>query len=254
MKRLIILSACVLTVCGVLQAPAATLPGSSGDDFLTVADAHRWSVGINYESINRRIALDGGTQLDLEATSASLFIGYDALEWLTVFGTFGQTENTSDYVMSGASSREFKWSLGANANLVKWHLGQPRVMAGDRVTVRLFGEFASYETDDGDGSTEWTDVFFALPISYDRIERNQRIVEDSELFRLSLYAGPAISFVNGDISSPGINGDFKEKEALGVLAGMDIYFTRSVVLGAQAYLFDVKAEDISGRAALRYHF
>ena len=39
-----------------------------------------------------------------------------------------------------------------------------------------------------------------------------------------------------------------------MLAGMDIYFTRSVVLGAQAYLFDVKAEDISGRAALRYHF
>ena len=254
MKKIIVLGVCVLSVCGILQAPAATLPGSSGDDFLKVADAHRWSVGLNYEGINRSISLDNGPDMDLEAVSVSLFVGYDAMEWLTVFGTFGQTENESAYVASGAGTREFKWSFGANANLVKWHQGQPRVMAGDRVTVRLFGEFASYETDDGNGTTDWRDIFFALPVSYDRIERNQRVVEDSELFRLSLYAGPALSLIKGDIESAGLSTGFEEKEALGVMAGVDIYFTRSVVLGAQAYLFDVKAEDVSGRASLRYNF
>jgi hypothetical protein len=247
----------VLVVLGIFNLSnlmAATLPGSIGDDFLAVGSADRFSVGINYENIRRYVDPDIGENFRLDATSVSMFVGYDVINWLTVFGTLGQSENNTDFILGKSDDRQFKWSIGANANLYKWYIKQPKVMTGDRITVRAFAEFASYEADTGTGNMDWNDIFIALPIAYERFERNSRVEDDSELFRISIYAGPAISIVNGSLDTGSGNTDFDAKEVFGLVAGIDIYFTSSISIGGQASFFDIANDDISARASLRYHF
>ncbi len=254
MKKSLIIGLVVFGVIGLSNLQAATLPGSIGDDFLAVGSADRFSVGVNYENIQRYVNPDVGENFRLDANSISIFLGYDVINWLTVFGTLGQSENSSDFLLGQSDDRQFKWSIGANANLYKWYIQEPKGMAGDRVTIRAFAEFASYEADTGVGNMDWSDVFIAIPIAYERFERNDRIDDDSELFRISLYAGPAISFVNGSFDTGAGDIDFKGKESFGAVAGLDLYFTRSISIGGQAMFFDITESDISARASLRYHF
>lgn len=253
-KKSLILGLVVFGFIGLSNILAATLPGSIGDDFLAVGNADRFSVGINYENIRRYVDPDVGENFRLDATSVSLFLGYDVINWLTVFGTLGQSENNSDFVLGQSDDRQFKWSVGVNANLYKWYIKEPKGMAGDRVTVRAFAEFASYEADTGIGNMDWNDMFIALPIAYERFERNDRIEDDSDLFRISIYAGPVLSFVNGSLDTGAGDTDFDADNTFGAIAGIDVYFTRSISIGGQAVFFDVTNDDISARASLRYHF
>ena len=254
MKKNLIVGLVVFGFIGLSNILAATLPGTTGDDFLAVGNADKFSVGINYENVRRYVDPDVGENFRLDATSISLFLGYDVLNWITVFGTLGQSENNSEFALGKSDDRQFKWSIGASANLYKWYINEPAVMTGDRVTVRLFAEFASYEADTGVGNMEWDDVFIVLPIAYERFERNDRIDNDSELFRISIYAGPAISLVNGSLDTGTSDIGFEAKETFGVVAGIDVYFTHSISVGGQAHMFDLADEDISARASIRYHF
>lgn len=254
MKKSVIVGLMIFITAGLSHTQAATLPGSIGDDFLAVGSADRFSVGVNYENIKRYVDVDQGEDFRLDASSVSLFLGYDVIDWLTIFGTVGQSENSSDFVLGQADSRQVKWSLGANANLYKWYISEPKVATGDRVTIRAFAEFARYEADTGAGSMDWNDIIIALPIAYERFERNERIDNDSELFRLSIYAGPALSFIDGSLDTGAGSTGFNAKQEFGVVAGIDVYFTRSISIGGQAWMFDVTEDDISARASLRYHF
>ena len=254
MKKIILVGLVVFGFVGLSHLMAATLPGGMGDDFLAVGNADRFSVGVNYENIRRYVAPDIGEDFRLDATSLSLFLGYDVMKWLTVFGTLGQSENSSDFVLGQSDDRQFKWSIGANVNLYKWYINEPEVMAGDRVTVRLFAEFASYEADTGAGNMDWDDVFVALPIAYERFERNDRIDNDSELFRISIYAGPAVSIINGSLDTGKGDTGFEAKEDFGVVVGLDVYFTHSISVGGQAVFFDITEDDMSARGSFRYHF
>ena len=254
MKKSIVLGLIVFVIVGLSHTQAATLPGGTGDDFMAVGSADKFSVGVNYENIKRYVEPDQGEDFRLDASSVSLFLGYDVIDWLTVFATVGQSENSSDFILGQADSRQVKWSVGANANLYKWYIREPKVATGDRVTIRAFAEFARYEADTGAGNMDWNDILIVIPIAYERFERNSRIDNDSELFRLSIYAGPALSFVNGSLDTGVGDTDFSAKQEFGVVAGIDLYFTRSISIGGQAWMFDVTEDDISARASFRYHF
>ncbi len=241
-----------LTVASLLSA--ATLPGSIDDDFLAVGNPSRFTVGVNYESIRRQISPDTGNDFRMDATSVSLYVGYDALKWLTVFGTIGGTENNTDFELGKSDDSQFKWSIGANVNLYKWYLQHPAVMTGDRITVRIFAEYAGYEADTGIGNMDWGDAYIAMPIAYERYERNDRISDDSELFRISIYAGPMASLINGSLDTGNGSTDFDAANNFGLIGGIDIYFTSSISIGGQIQMFDTSTDDISANGSLRYHF
>jgi hypothetical protein len=263
MKKLCLALAATVAA-GQLAAVAGTLPGAIGDDYLHAPDLTRVTVGANYENIQRRIALDAGPVTDLEAYSASLFVGYDLRPWFTLFGTMGLSDRQGamDFVPAGQPAAtaagggddpKTKWSVGANANLLRWEMRAPRITLGDRVTLRAFLEYSAYEFEDAPATVEWTEILAALRLAYERIERNAMAGAD-ELFRLVLYAGPALSVLDGSIEYGGTSLDFDEDESLGLLAGADIYLTSSFSIGGQAQVFDYDGEDLAAQAALRYHF
>jgi len=246
--------ACVLFVS--VSAMSATLPGSIGDDYLHTMNLERVSVGFNFEDIQRYVDVDGMGDLtqSIDATSYSLFLGFDVQPWLTVFGTLGQTENDSNLPEEDADSeRLMKWSLGVHGNLYKWDFQAPRALIGDRLTIKCFFEYADYRKDQNSGEVQWNDLVLAVPIAYERFERNAKL-DESELYRLSIYAGPILSLIDGTIDYQTGSLDFQETESLGLVAGVDIYFTSSVSIGGQVQMFDADGDDIHARGSFRYHF
>lgn len=245
-------SVALISVNGI----SATLPGGITDDYLHTMNLEKVSVGFNFEDIERYVEIDGGMDIQqtLSATSYSLFLGYDLQPWFTAFGTLGQTESDADITGTEADDdRLLKWSLGLNGNLYKWDFRAPRALMGDRLTIKCFAEYAHYQKDQDGGEVEWNDTVLALPIAYERYERNPK-VEHDELFRLAIFVGPILSLVDGTIEYAVGSLDFEQSESLGLVAGADVYFTSSVSVGGQVQMYDTDGDDIHARASFRYHF
>jgi len=281
MKRMLCLFAIGLVVGIADVSSAGTLPGTMDEGFLRSCCFSQLTLGANFEDIQRRVEFDRGFETDWEALSYSLFVGVSVESWFTVFGTLGGAENEGDLPRLGDplgnggapppgggpapenpprdgrpddnDDPQTKWSLGANVNLCKWDLRGPRALVGDRVAVRGFLEYSSYEIEQGRSTADWTELMLALPIAYERFERNAKVSTD-EKFRLAVFAGPAVSTVDGTLDDGERSMDFAETESFGGIGGLTLYFTRHVALGGQVQLFGADADDLSARASMRYRF
>ena len=249
MMKSTILVVLALSLSLVDTGSATTLPGSIGDEYAAPLNLERITVGANYESIRRLISPDSGGEAELNVNSYSLFLGVDVLRWVTLFGTWGQAESDDD--MGVETDWERKWSVGINANICAWNMRGPIAVVGDRVAVRGYLEYSNYEIDGVLGDVDWDELAIALPIAFEMFEDNSRVDAD-ELFRLSVYAGPLVSLVDGSAAAP--VGDFSESTAGGLIAGCDLYFTAYLSLGGQVHLFDTSADEVDIRGSLRYHF
>jgi len=281
MRHMRYLLAIGLVVGAAGVTPAGTLPGTMDEGFLRSCCFTRLTLGANFEDIQRRVEFDRGFETDWEALSYSLFVGVSVESWFTVFATIGGAENEGDLprlggpLMNGGppppgggpapgspprgrtpddnDDPQTKWSLGANVNLCKWDLRGPRAVVGDRVAVRGFLEYSSYKIEQGRSTADWTELTLALPIAYERFERNAKVAQE-EKFRLAVFAGPAISTVDGTLDDEERSMDFAETESFGGIGGLTLYFTRHVALGGQVQMFGADADDLSARASVRYRF
>jgi len=205
----------------------------------------RLSIGVSYEDIGRSIDLDEGGDGDdkLSADSASLYLGYDVRPWLTAFGTVGGVELDAD----GDTDAGLKVSAGLSAYLWEVNVLEPTFMAG-RFSFKPTLEVSHYTSEASVGDVSWFDVTLALPVGYeifDGYAESSQGISTS----LSLYVGPAVSYVSGTVDAPGGDVDFDGEEYFGAIAGMDIYFSSQVSIGVQVSYFDETT--IGG--SLRFH-
>jgi hypothetical protein len=227
---------------------AASFPTSISRRPLNVGSpSDRLSIGGSYEEIDRGIDLNQGGDGDdvFSASSASLYMGYDVRPWLTLFGTVGAVE--LDAMGDVETDEGLKVSAGLSAYLWEVDISEPTFMAG-RFSFKPTLEASHYTSESSEGDVSWFDVTLALPVGYeifDQYAESSQGISTS----LALYVGPAVSYVSGTVDAPAGDVDFDGEEFFGAIAGLDVYFSAHVSLGAQVSFFD----ETSIGASLRFH-
>ena len=248
------LTAALAVLC--LYAPIAesgTIPGSMPRETLTYSTSlDRFSINTGFEVIRRNIDFGGGLgEMSLEAESAYVMVGCDVLSWLTAFGTIGATDakvaglGTTIATFDDAAA---KWSLGANANLWRFDISDPRFLSG-RLSLRTVAEVARYSADGPRTGIDWTEFSLALPFGYEMFA-DYGSHEPENMFSLAIYVGPGVSIMDGSSDLPLGKYDFDEKKSVGLVAGIDLYFSHNFSIGCHGLYAD------DGRVAgvVQYHF
>ena len=206
----------------------------------------RLTVGADFLEIERGADVKRGPDEVLKARSASAYVGYDVLPWMTAFVTVGGVELAS---VPGLGTRSgLKVSAGVGAYLWESDVLVPAFMTG-RFSVKGALEAGYYESDTDSGTVRWQEVMASLPLGYEKFDRYATGAQGVDT-SLALYVGPAVSCWRGSAGLPAGKYDFEAKEILGAVAGLDVFFAPSVSLGAKILVFD----EVSYGASLRIHF
>jgi len=224
---------------------AASFPTSISRTPLNIDNvSDRVTVGVTFEDIKRDVEFDDFDAV-LDAEALSLYVGYDILPWVTIFGTVGGSEIDGEPGIDTDS--KLKVSAGVSAYVWEADILAPIFMAG-RLTLKPTAEISRYESDTDVGDTEWIEVMAALPFGYERFDRYPESPKGIAT-SLALYAGPAISYIDGSVDTILGDEDFEHDELLGLIAGVDIFLSAGVSLGAEFSVFD----ETSVSASLRFH-
>lgn len=241
----------ILVVClGIASSlQAASVPGTLSSQYMTDADwLEKATFGVDAQVENRLVKPTGGLEFELDVMSASAFLGYDVARAVTMFVTLGAAEDET-FVTTGADDTSLRWGVGVNFNLSAYDIRHPGLMAGDRVNIKLLTEISGVDTD----FIEWFEYAAALPITYEIIEEGS-FADARDRYAVGLYVGPVVSILDGKFTEGGVKRSFDESQAFGLMAGLDIYFTRNLSMGATARAFDEDGNVFSGGGSLRYHF
>ena len=224
------------TVAWMLAGPAAFAQWNAAEDrsadpaLLTWSDPSNWEVGLVYALVSRPVVLSA--------------------PWLLLYGQAGGSQMRLEGPMREDASFGAGGLLGARVNV--WQLNEGESVTSWHVTLQLAGQYA-YRTaeDDGDGEIQWEDAMVMLPLDYHLwFHRNFRNVYMAEIQGLDVYAGPAVSKLDGTWTRRGVEQDFEELESVGVVAGAELWLLENLAFGARADWF----EGTTGQVTVRYRF
>lgn len=223
---------------GSLPIMAATLSASdSRDTLFTQQSLGNLSIGGVFEALKRNMQYDNGGTTKLEAYNYYGYVGYDFLQWLTLFGTLGgcQAKSTEYDTLGNAKA---KWSAGLNLKIWHFDIYDPTWMAG-RCSIRAMGEYSQYQSGNTDTTKlTWQDLYASVTLNYE-VFVTRMDDTDSYPYSLLLYVGPAFSKVNGKRETATQSYDFSEVHNVGIAAGADLFASHNLSIGGQLqYFFD----------------
>lgn len=201
------------------------------------------SIGANFESGTRMLVdkSSGETAL-VRLTSYDGYIGWDLFDWLTIFGTLGVSSAEPDGSPVSGDART-KWSVGTSACIVHSDIDGPDPFNG-RWSLDVTAEYAQYQTKFG-RYISWTDIGLAMPVSY-----TLRGMRTWPFCDLVISGGPALSYIDGSGSFPGVR-DFEQNQSVGAVGGLDVtLFDGIVSVGAHIQHFG----NVEGGYSVRWNF
>jgi len=223
---------------GGLPSMAATLSASdSRDTLFTQQSLDNLSIGGVFEALKRDMQYDNGGKTKLEAYNYYGYVGYDFLQWLTLFGTLGGCQaKCTEYDTLG--NAKVKWSAGLNLKIWHFDFTDPSWIAG-RCSIRAMGEYSQYQSGDtGTTKLQWQDIYASVTVNYEVFVSRMDDI-DSYPYSLLLYVGPAFSKVDGKRETATQSDDFSEVHNIGIAAGADVFASHNLSIGGQLqYFFD----------------
>ncbi|MFA5042500.1 MAG: hypothetical protein WC381_02475 [Kiritimatiellia bacterium] len=237
-KKTLLVAIITAWMLGSLPIMAATLSASdSRETLVTQQSLDNLSVGGVFESLKRDVKYDNGGKTKLDAFNYYGYVGYDFLEWLTLFGTLGGCQAKSTELDARADAK-VKWSAGLNLKLWHFDIYDPSWMAG-RCSIRALGEYSQYQSGNTDTTRlEWQDLYASVTLNYEVFVARMDDI-DKYPYSLLLYVGPAFSKVDGKRETAAQNYDFSEAHNLGIAAGVDLFASHNLSIGGQLqYYFD----------------
>ena len=230
--------------CTVLPTHAATPAGTiTRESMVTSEILNKLSVGADVTFMDRGFDARGMKD-DLEARIYGVYIGYDILPWITVFGTVGgcQIKQDETYWSSGA-----KWSLGVAPNIWEGDLRRPAFLAG-KISLTAMGEISMYESSQGDAKADWKEFAAALLIRYEIFEDAPWSADSVTSLRFSI--GPVVSKANGDMRDNESKWSFSADKTLGWMATAEWFVAPMFSISGGVESFD--STSVSG--SIRLHF
>ena len=238
MTKSISVAVIIAWMFGGLQIMAATLSSSdSRDTLFTQQSLENLSIGGVFEALKRDMQYANGGKTKLEAYNYYGYVGYDFLQWLTLFGTLGgcQAKSTEYDTLGNA---KVKWSAGLNFKIWQYDIVDPSWMAG-RCSIRAMGEYSQYQSGSSDTTRlKWQDLYASVTLNYE-VFVSRMDDTDSYPYSLLLYVGPAFSKVDGKRETAMQSYDFSEAHNIGIAAGVDLFASHNLSIGGQLqYFFD----------------
>ncbi len=243
MKKILINTMVVVTLISVFNTSTVAAPiGNSnmGREYLVNSDPlEHWSIGIFGGVGNRGVTLDSGGDATLDITRGMVYVGYDILSWVTPYVTLGVTDSEiSNLSSSDDSSSSGAYGAGVHLNLLSQEIMDPTLMI-DLLRINADIYYNGSETDTASKTIKWGELSTSLTIGLvNDVRANKSMFPVS----IGLYAGPIYSYY--------ITSEFDAKETVGLLAGLDIFFTKRTSFDINAQLFDETS--VSGSLNIRF--
>ncbi len=224
-----------------LALPASAMPigsGNDGYDYLFKGNKLDWlSAGIYILDTDRGIQFDGTTvSSKLKTRQRLVYIGINAGRWFSVYGLGGEAE--ARIGAAPYSDPESVYGGGVRINLLDHEVTEPTLME-DRWRVNLGAQYTMNETSMGTVTWDWEELSVALTFGIVNDTLGNKYYTPESIV---LYIGPIYSALDSD--------RFSEKDDIGMVGGMEIFFTDSISLDVEVQRF----EDTSLGAGLNIHF
>lgn len=222
---------------------------SADHALLTWSDPVPWQVGLAYMGISRPVDLEGA-EWDLRGDVLDAAVGVAPWEWLLLYGQAGISSARLDGPMRADADYGAGGLLGANVNL--WQIYEGVQVTSWRFTLKLAGQYAYRTTADaGEGELQWGEALVMLPLDYHlTFARTFRNFYMAEFQGFHVYVGPAYSKVNGTWARNGLEREFEEAQAVGVVGGVELWLLENLAFGVRADWFD----GTSAQLSVRYRF
>ncbi len=231
----------LVAVAGLTGRAADVSSFRVSDALLNTENPSKWSVGFYGYMIQRDVDVDNLGVRTLKAKQGMMGVGYDILPWLTASLGLGATDGKLDG-LSDYDKFRLSWSAGLNANL--WTIEAAPV----RITFKGLGEFSQHRVSNSEG-LDWIEFLGAGTVNLELFAEDD-VAEVADIVSMVLYAGPAFSVISGNFDNGVQKRSFSEDQTFGVVAGVDLYLTQTVALGANVQYFDAP----TWGGSFRYHF
>jgi opacity protein-like surface antigen len=236
LKTAVATASLILTAFPVLAMPVGR--SNEGIDYLFKDPVlSRFTAGVYGGEVNREIKFKHSSfETEMKSTRGTAYLGFSLLKWLSVYAVAGQ--NTAEISGMGEADGEAIYGGGMSINLLNHFLREPVPME-DAFRLNLGLQTLTTEADFVFDTFKWREISGALTLSIiNHTTGNKEYTPES----IALYVGPAFSYVSSD--------DFETKNTVGVVGGLEIFFTDSFAIDFRVEYF----EKTSGSIGLNLHF
>lgn len=199
---------------------------SEGNYIVVREDLSKFSAGVLYSSIERKVNIDGiGSDFNFRGISG--YVGYDIAYFITLFA--GGGSGKAELGNGGYGDEKGLWLIGGRFNFLDHEISQKQLLI-DRIRITAEGFYGDFATEILSGNITWEEVYgnIILSILYDA---------DSN----PLLWPQAIGLSGGIVYSDLISSSFDENDKYGLAFGVDVFLTEKVSLSAHMQRFDQKS-------------
>jgi opacity protein-like surface antigen len=213
-------------ITSTLSLCAMPLGSSEPSDYLiTGQDLSRLTMGVYAVQSSRQITWDRSGITDvMDSDLVQAYLGYDVLDWLTVYAIGGAIESKIEGAEAGNSETEL--GLGFRVNVLNHFIREPTPVE-DVIRINMGVEYVQSSFDTGVASSDWDELTVALTLALvNNTDGNKYYSPES----IALYAGPIYSAITGD--------NFETEDNVGLIAGLEFYITDTFTFDIQVKRFE----------------
>jgi hypothetical protein len=203
------------------------------------------SIGVYGMIQKRELSFSGYGTEDATLNHAGVSLGWDATPWLTIRALLAGGNIDTEAISAERVNPGLECGAGIKARLLNWRFN-PLFMNVLWMRFDLSAYYRKATADSDRNKADWQEGYGDLTLSLVTIPPDIEQTVKS----ISLFAGPALSRIDGRVRVGGNRVDFNEDQRFGLTTGIVVAPRDNISMKLEAQYF----EDISYEAAVSFHF